>query len=82
MTAPKHVPRRFEGLRINNACSDWWEVSAWAPTGSDRSIAAAFAGLIEDTTEIRNGYMYVPQTPGLGRKIDWAEIENRSVLTI
>jgi len=21
MTAPKHVPRRFEGLRINNACS-------------------------------------------------------------
>ena len=25
---------------------------------------------------------YVPQTPGLGRKIDWAEIENRSVLTI
>ena len=61
---------------------DWWEVSAWAPTGSDRSIAAAFAGLIEDTTAIRNGYMYVPQTPGLGRRIDWAQIENRCVLTI
>ena len=61
---------------------DWWEVSAWAPTGSDRSIAAAFAGLIEDTTEIRDGYMYVPQTPGLGRRIDWTQIEDRCVLTI
>ncbi len=61
---------------------DWWEVSAWAPTSSDRSIAAAFAGLIEDTTAIRNGYMYVPQTPGLGRRIDWAQIENRCVITI
>ena len=61
---------------------DWWEVSAWPPTGADRSLASAFAGLIEETTEVRDGYMYVPQTPGLGRKIDWDRIEAQTVMEI
>ena len=61
---------------------DWWEVSAWPPTGADRSLAAAFSGLIRETTEVRGGYMYVPQTPGLGREIDWEQIEARTILTI
>ncbi len=50
--------------------------------GADRSISAAFAGLIEETTEVRDGYMYVPQTPGLGRKIDWNRIEAQTVIEI
>ncbi|MXZ08776.1 MAG: hypothetical protein F4Y79_04960 [Gemmatimonadetes bacterium] len=61
---------------------DWWEVSAWPPTGADRSLASAFAGLIEETTEVRDGYMYVPQTPGLGRKVDWDRIEAQTVIEI
>ena len=61
---------------------DWWEVGAWPPTSKDRSLDAAFSGLIRDTTKIENGYMYVPQSPGLGREIDWEEIEARTVLTI
>ena len=62
---------------------DWWEVGAWKPHVADRSISAAFAGLIQDTTEVRDdGYMYVPQTPGLGREIDWEQIEARTIMTI
>ena len=47
-----------------------------------RSISAAFAGLIRETTQVRDGYMYVPQTPGLGREIDWAQIEARTITTV
>ena len=61
---------------------DWWEVSAWPPTSRDRSLDAAFAGLIQDTTEVRDGYMSVPQTPGLGRAIDWEQIDARTVMTV
>jgi L-alanine-DL-glutamate epimerase-like enolase superfamily enzyme len=61
---------------------DWWEVAAWPPTGKDRSLDAAFSGLIRDTTKIKDGYMYVPQTPGLGREIDWESIEARTVVTV
>ena len=61
---------------------DWWEVGAWLPTAADRSISAAFSGLIRETTEVRDGYMYVPQTPGLGREIDWAQIEARTVMKV
>jgi L-alanine-DL-glutamate epimerase-like enolase superfamily enzyme len=61
---------------------DWWEVAAWPPTGKDRSLEAAFAGLIRDTTEVKDGYMYVPQTAGLGREIDWEQIEERTVLKV
>jgi L-alanine-DL-glutamate epimerase-like enolase superfamily enzyme len=58
---------------------DWWEVAAWPPTGKDRSLDGAFAGLICDTTRVENGYMYVPQSAGLGRAIDWDGIEERTV---
>ena len=61
---------------------DWWEVTAWPPTSRDRSLDTAFSGLIKDTTQIKDGYMYVPQTPGLGREIDWEQIEGRTVLRI
>lgn len=61
---------------------DRWEVSAWAPTGKDRSIDEAFQGLIRDTTRVEDGYMYVPQTAGLGREIDWQGITDRTVLEI
>ena len=61
---------------------DWWEVGAWQPHVADRSISAAFAGLIRETTEVRDGFMYVPQTPGLGREIDWAQIEARTIMKI
>ena len=61
---------------------DWWEVSAWPPTSRDRSLDAAFADMIVDATEVRDGYMYVPQTPGLGRAIDWGQIEERTVAKI
>ncbi len=37
---------------------------------------------IRDTMEIRDGYMYVPQTPGLGREIDWEQIEARTIMRI
>jgi len=40
-------------------------------------------GIIRDMTVIgEDGYMYVPQGPGLGREIDWNEIEERRVGTI
>ncbi len=29
-----------------------------------------------------DGYMYVPQTPGLGREIDWEQIEARTIAQI
>jgi len=58
---------------------DWWEVSAWEPTSKDRSLDAAFGGLIRDTTRVEDGYMYVPQTSGLGREIDWEGIEGMTV---
>jgi len=58
---------------------DWWEVTAWDPTSKDRSLDQAFAGLIRDTTRVEDGYMYVPQTAGQGREIDWAGIEERVV---
>tara|TARA_B100001123_G_C15276557_1_gene1012397 strand:+ start:595 stop:1767 length:1173 start_codon:yes stop_codon:yes gene_type:complete len=61
---------------------DWWEVSAWPPTRADRARSASFSGLIRDTMEIRDGFMYVPQTPGLGREIDWDQIEARTIATI
>jgi len=61
---------------------DWWGVSAWPPTSRDRSLDAAFADMIVDATEVRDGYMYVPQTPGLGRAIDWGQIEERTVAKI
>jgi L-alanine-DL-glutamate epimerase-like enolase superfamily enzyme len=38
--------------------------------------------MIVDATELRDGYMYVPQTPGLGRAIDWGQIEERTVAKI
>ena len=61
---------------------DWWEVAAWPPTGPDRSLRTAFAGLVRDTHRVDNGYMYVPQTPGLGRAIDWQGICDRTVAVI
>ena len=61
---------------------DWWEVGAWQSSSKDRSLEAAFSDLIKDTTQVKDGYMYVPQTPGLGREIDWQQIEERTVLKI
>ena len=61
---------------------DWWEVAAWPATRTDRSMSASFPGLMSDTMEIRDGFMYVPQTPGLGREIDWDQIEARTIMTI
>jgi L-alanine-DL-glutamate epimerase-like enolase superfamily enzyme len=61
---------------------DWWEVGAWKPHVAGRSITAAFTGLIRDTMEVRDGYMYVPQTPGMGREIDWEQIEARTIMRI
>lgn len=61
---------------------DWWEVAAWPPTGPDRSLRGAFAGLVRDTHRVERGYMYVPQSPGLGREIDWQGISDRSVAVI
>ena len=39
--------------------------------GADRAIQKAIGGLIRDTHRVESGYMCVPQTPGLGREIDW-----------
>lgn len=61
---------------------DWWEVAAWPPTGPDRALRHAFAGLLRDTHRIEKGYMYVPQTPGLGREVDWRGISDRTVAVI
>ena len=59
----------------------WYEVGAWPPTGADRSLSSAFPGLIKDTHKIEDD-MYAPQTPGLGREIDWEAIEARTIGTI
>lgn len=61
---------------------DWWEVSAWSPTSKDRALEAAFTGLIRDTTRVEDGYMYVPQTAGLGREIDTEAIASMTILEI
>ena len=47
-----------------------------------RPLTLAAASLIKETFEVRDGYMYVPQTPGLGREIDWEEIEARTINTL
>ena len=66
---------------------DWWETHArealnrgWNET--NRSLVKAASGLIRDTTVVKDGYMYVPQTPGLGREIDWDRIQAQTVATI
>jgi L-alanine-DL-glutamate epimerase-like enolase superfamily enzyme len=61
---------------------DWWEHAAWPPTAPDRVITAATSKLIRATHRVEDGYMYVPQTPGLGREIDWDQIADRTVLSI
>lgn len=61
---------------------DWWEVAAWSPTGSDRSMSASFPGLIGGVMEIKDGFMHITQKSGLGRSIDWEQIEARTVLAI
>ena len=66
-----------------NSCSGLvWEQPAWPALGPDRSIRKAVGNLIWDTHRVENGYMYVPQTPGLGREIDWQGIADRTVATI
>ena len=45
-------------------------------------LSLAEGGLIRETFEVRDSYMYVPQTPGLGREIDWEQIEARTIITI
>ncbi|MBS14271.1 MAG: hypothetical protein CME19_22075 [Gemmatimonadetes bacterium] len=66
---------------------DWWEHHAREARSRgwnepNRSLVKAASGLIRDTTEVRDGYMYVPQTPGLGRIIDWERIEAQTIATI
>jgi L-alanine-DL-glutamate epimerase-like enolase superfamily enzyme len=61
---------------------DWWEHAAWPPTAPDRVITAETSKLIRATHRVEDGYMYVPQTPGLGREIDWDQITDRTVLSI
>ncbi len=61
---------------------EWWEVPAWPPIVPDRSLRAASRDLIRDTTVVKDGTMFVPQTPGLGREIDWGGIEAQTVATI
>ena len=71
---------------------DWWEVGAWPAIGSDRSMGGSFppghkhfptqSGLIGGMTEIRDGFMYITQEPGLGRTIDWDQIEARTIMRI
>ena len=58
----------------------WWEVAAWSWRNAS-ALPSAAAGLIRDTAAVRDGYMYVPQTPGLGREIDWEGIRARTVAT-
>ena len=61
---------------------EWWEHAAWPSIAPDRSLHAALGHLIQDTSQLRDGYLYVSQTPGLGRAIDWQEIEARTVTTL
>lgn len=61
---------------------DWWEHPAWPPTSPDRVLKAATSKLIRNTHHIEQGFMYVPESPGLGRDINWKEIEASTVETI
>jgi len=61
---------------------DWWEHAAWPATSPDRVLTAAASELIQNTHRIEDGYMYVPQTPGLGRDINWPRIDDRTKLSI
>ena len=61
---------------------DWWEHAAWPPTAPDRVLSAATSKLIRATHRVEGGFMHVPQSPGLGREIDWDQIRDRTVLTI
>ena len=61
---------------------DWWEHAAWPATSPDRVLTAAASELIQNTHRIEDGYMYVPQTPGLGRDINWPGIDDRTKLSI
>ena len=61
---------------------DWWEHAAWPATSPDRALLAATSKLIRPTHSVEDGFMYVPQTAGLGREIDWAGLQERSVLTL
>ncbi len=61
---------------------DWWEHPAWQPTSPDRVLTTETSKLIRNTHWIEDGYMHVPQTPGLGREIKWNQIKDRSILSI
>ncbi len=61
---------------------DWWEHAAWPRTPPDRALQTAVSELIRLTHRIEDGFMYVPQTPGLGREIAWNELKERTVLTV
>ena len=61
---------------------DWWEHPAWQPTSPDRVLTTETSKLIKNTHWIENGYMHVPQTPGLGREIKWDQIKDRTILSI
>ena len=47
-----------------------------------RPLSLSEGELIRETFEVQDGYMYVPQTPGLGREIDWEQIEARTINTL
>lgn len=61
---------------------DWWETPAWSPLVPNRSLISASANLIKDMTVVKHGFMHVPQTPGLGREIDWDGIERQTITKI
>ena len=61
---------------------DWWEHPAWQPTSPDRVLTTETSKLIRNTHWVENGYMHVPQTPGLGREIKWDQIKDRTILSI
>ena len=61
---------------------DWWEHAAWPATSPDRVLTAATSMLIRNTYRVEDGFMYVPQTPGLGRDINWNEINDRTAVSI
>lgn len=61
---------------------DWWEHAAWPPTSPDRVLNTATSELIRPTHRVEEGYMHVPQTPGLGREINWTAMRERSVLSL
>ncbi len=61
---------------------DWWEHAAWPATSPDRALVAAASEMIRATHRVEDGFMYVPQTPGLGREIDWNALKERTVLSL